>query len=214
MSDEMEFFSLPPSRKSSSLGNGNGHKHTPQFAPPAEIRYDRERKVNLKHAFFYLAVAALLIFADRLARVNETANSNSNRSALQGVTLVLHPQARLESQVGFIVHFRLSNMGNRAVFYPVHPGTNVPVGQIVTRMSPSSGWTTLFTSPQQQRSTVPEAIARNLSWIEMPPGGWVDGEFSEPGKSAEEHAYAIFLKADRNGGEARVVSEPYRLNSK
>jgi hypothetical protein len=214
MSDEMEFFSLPPSRKSSSLGNGNGHKHTPQFAPPLEIRHDGGRKVNLKYAVFYLAVAALLILADRLARVSEAPNSNSNRSALQDVTLVLHSQAHLESQAGFIVRFRLSNIGKRAVFYPVHPGTNVPIGQIVTRMSASSGWTTLFTSPQQQRSTVPEAIDRNLSWIEMPPGGWVDGEFSEPGKSAEEYAYAIFLKADRDGGEVRVVSEPYRPNSK
>jgi hypothetical protein len=212
MSDEMEFFSLPPSRKSSSLGNGNGHKHTPQFAPPLEIRHDGGRTVNLKYAVFYLVVAALLILADRLARVSEAPNSNSNRPALQDVSLVLHRQAHLESQAGFMVHFRLSNMGNRAVFYPVHPGTNVPVGQLVTRMSPSSGWTTLFTSPQQQRSTASETD-RNLSWIEMPPGGWVDGEFSEPGKSAGEHAYAILLKADRNGGEARVVSEPYRPNS-
>ena len=209
----MECFSLPPSRKSSSLGNGNGHKHTPQFAPFLEIRHDGRRKSDLKYAFFYLVVAALLILADRLARVSEAPNSNSNRPALQDVTLVLHPQAHVESQAGFIVHFRLSNMGKGAVFYPVHPDTNVPVGQIVTRISPSSEWITLFTSPQQQRSAVPKASDQNLSWIEMPPGGWVDGEFSEPGKSAEEHAYAIVLKADRNGGEARVVSEPYRPNS-
>src|SRR5713226_2227123 len=136
MFDEPKISSLPPSRKSSLWGSGNGRK--PHFAPPSEIAHEEERKRNLKHAFFFLAVASLLILADRLGRVSEPPNSNSSRPSLQDVTLVLHTRAHVESQVGFIVLFRLSNMGNHSVFYPVNPGTNVPVGQIVTRTSPSS----------------------------------------------------------------------------
>ena len=206
MSDEPKFPSRPPSRKSSLLGNGNGHK--PHFAPPSEIAHEEERKANLKHAFFFLAVASLLILADRLGRVGEAPNSNSSQPSLQGVTLVLHPRAHVESQVGLIVLFRLSNMGNHSVFYPVRPGTNAPVGQIVTRTSPSSEWMTLSATSQQQWSAGPEFIDRNLAWIEMPPGGWVDGEFSDPGESAGDHAYAIVLKPERTAAAVRITSQP------
>lgn len=101
-------------------------------------------------------------------------------------------------------------MGNHAVFYPVRPGTNVLLGQIVTRTFPSSEF--LSATSRQQGAAGPGYIDQNLAWIEMPPGGWVDGEFSEPGASAGEHAYAIFLKPSRNGDEVQVVSESYDFN--
>ncbi len=43
----------------------------------------------------------------------------------------------------------------------------------------------------------------------MPPGGWADGEFYDPGDWTGEHAYAIFLKPSRNAGMVRILSEPY-----
>lgn len=205
MFDEPKVSSLPPSTKSLS-GNGNGHE--PQFVPPSEADQQKERKTNLKHALFFLAVAFLLILADRLGRISEVPSSNS-RPFVPGVTLVLHPRAHVGSRVGLIFRFRLNNLGNHSVFYPVHPGTNVPVGQIVTRTSPSSEWMLLSSTLQD---TVPEIIDRNLVWIEMPPGGWVDGEFSDRGESAGDRAYAIFLKPDRNGDEVRIISEPYHFN--
>ena len=210
MSDEPKVFSLPPSREPTLLGSGNGHN--PHFAPPSGLAHKEGPKPNLKHAFFYLAVASLLILSNRLGRVSEAPNSNSSRPSLQDVTLVLHPRAYAESQVGLTFRFRLSNMGNHSVFYPVRPDTNVPVGQIVTRTSASPDWITRPATSEQQQSPGTEFIDRNLEWIEMPPGGWVDGEFSDSGKSGGDHAYAIFLKPDRNGDEVRIVSETYHFN--
>jgi hypothetical protein len=209
MFDEPKFSSLSSSRKSSLLANGNGHKR--HSGPPSEIAHEEEPKPKLKHAVFYLAIASLLIVSTWLDRVSESPNSSSSRLPLQDVTLVLHPRASVESQVGPIVLFRLSNMGNHPVFYPVHPGINVPVGQIVKRTSPASEWVPLSSTSQEQEPAVAESIDRNVTWIEMPPGGWVDGKFSDPGESEGEYAYAIFLKSERNGDEIRIVSEPYHL---
>lgn len=206
MSDKPKFSSTL-SRKSSSLGNGNGHKS--YFGPPSELAHEEERKVNLKHAFFYLAVASLLILADQLGRVSEVPNSKSSRPSLEGVTLVLHPQAHVGSQFGLTVRFRFGNVGNHSVFYPVRLDTGVPIGEIVTRTSASSDWMPLSANSRQQWSPARAFIDRNLAWIEMPPGGWVDGEFSEPGDWAGEHAYAIFLKPDRDAETVRILSEPY-----
>jgi hypothetical protein len=104
-------------------------------------------------------------------------------------------------------------MGNHSVFYPVHPNANAPIGQILTRVSPSSEWMTLSAS-QQQRATAPESTDRNLAWIEMPPGGWVEGEFYDHGESPGDHAYAISLKLDRSGNTAQITSNLYHLKVK
>lgn len=210
MVDEPSLSSLPPSRESSLSGNGNGHK--PHFAPPSEPAHQEERKVNLKRAYFFLAVAFLLILADRLGRVSQVPSSNSSRPPLQGVSLVVHARRHAENQVGLIFRFRLNNLGNQSVFYPVYPGTNVPVGEIVTRTSPSSEWTIVSAIFQQHGSAVPEPIDRNVAWIEMPPGGWVDGEFSDRGESTGDHAYEIFLKPERTAAAVRITSQPYHFD--
>jgi hypothetical protein len=210
MSDEPKFIPLPPSRGPLLSGNGNGHQ--PHVGPPSESPHHEGPKPNLKHALFYIAVAFLLIFSGVLGRISEPPNSNFRRPSLQGITLVLHPWMRAENQLDLTVRFRLSNMGNHPVLYPVRPDTNVPIGQILTRVSPSSEWT-LSSISQQQSPAGPESIDRNLAWIEMPPGGWVDGEFSDRGESDRDHAFAIFLKPDRNGGEVRIVSQPYHFHS-
>lgn len=205
MSDEPKIIGVSSFREPLSPGNGNGHK--PHFRPPDDLCHQDERKVYLKYASFYLAVAFLLILSGVLGRIGERPDSNVGRTPLQDVHLVLHTGASNENRDGSVVWFRLSNMGNHPVFYPVRPDTNVPIGQIVVRNSHSSVWTNVSDSPEEAALAFVES---NLTWIEMPPGGWVDGEFRDPGESAGEHAYAIFLKSDRNGEVARIVSEPYR----
>src|SRR5260370_3783073 len=107
MSDEPKVFSLPPSREPTLLGSGNGHN--PHFPPPSGLAHKEGPKPNLKHAFFYLAVASLLILSNRLDRVSEAPNSNSTRPSLQDATLVLHPPANAERLV--------------SVSFPVRPCT-------------------------------------------------------------------------------------------
>src|SRR5260370_382281 len=86
---------------------------------------------------------------------------------------------------------------------------NLPVGQIVARDSRSSEWMSLPGSSKQMASTVPEFNDPNPAWIEMPPGGWADGEFHDPSESRGEHAYAIYLKPEPNANVIRIVSETY-----
>jgi hypothetical protein len=52
-------------------------------------------------------------------------------------------------------------------------------------------------------------MGSNLTWIEMPPGGWVDGEFHDGGESPEEHAYVIYVKLARDADVSRIISQPY-----
>ena len=49
----------------------------------------------------------------------------------------------------------------------------------------------------------------NFTWIELPPGGWVDGEFHDPGESPEEHAYVMYVKPARDAKGIRIVSKSY-----
>jgi hypothetical protein len=65
-------------------------------------------------------------------------------------------------------------------------------------------------SSKQMASTASEFIDPNPAWIEMPPGGWADGEFHDPCELRGEHAYAIYLKPQASANVIRIVSEPYR----
>ena len=127
--------------------------------------------------------------------------------------MALYPEQRRDHQTSVTIHFRLSNDGNHPVFYAVPPQTNVPLGEIVDPQSALPQWTTLsrtFTS-QQQQSVGLAAAHPTLSWIEMPPGGWVDGEFSDPGDLSGDRAYIIFVKPSRNASESPILSQPYQL---
>ena len=192
--------------ESSISGNGNDHRFQSDepFVPP----HEEERKVNLRHAVFYLTVALVLILANRFGRVNEPQTSTDSRPSAQDVTLVLRLQAGVESQIGPTIRFRLGNGGRHSVFYPVLLGTSVPVGEIETKTSASSDWMPLSAGSQKQWSS--DSFGRTLAWIEMPPGGWCNGEFSDPGPWPGEHAYAILLKPNRDANPVRILSEAYR----
>ena len=97
-------------------------------------------------------------------------------------------------------------MGEHAVFYAVHLGTDVPIGQIIVQDTGSSARTDPSAVAHDQ---APEALDSQLAWIEMPPGGWIDGEFEDRVESPGDHVYAIILKLDRDAPSFRITSAPY-----
>lgn len=168
-----------------------------------------ERKTNIKRAWFFIVVAGLFVLAHQLSRVKNASRSNSGPASGELLSLTLSPREGHGDRLGLSVHFRLSNRGNNSVFYPMRAGANVPLGQIVTRASSSSEWISLSTTSQQPVSAVHEFTDTNLTWIEMPPGGWVDGEFHDAGESPGEHAYVIYVKPARDASGIRIVSNSY-----
>lgn len=207
MPDRESFFDLLGQGKHVPSGNRNDHKHTSTQQEETECPEDRE--VYAKGAVFCLAVAATLIFADVLGQGGHLPEPVSDQNVMRDVTLVVHFGPRHRDSAGLLPSFRLSNMGRRAIFYPVLPGTNAPVGQILVRDSHSSEWTNPAGKPGDRGS---EVVEPNLAWIEMPPGGWVDGEYVDHVQSVGDHVYAVFLKPERNAATVRIVSKPYHLN--
>ena len=154
-------------------------------------------------------VAVLFVLADQLGHVKNRSHSNSGLASAELVSLTLSRREGPGDRPGLSVRFRLSNRGNHSVFYPIRAGTNVLLGQIVTRSLPSSEWISLSITSQEPVSAVQGFMDTNLTWIEMPPGGWVDGEFHDAGESPGEHAYVIYVKPARNASGIRIVSNSY-----
>jgi len=177
---------------------------------PLDGDHGEERKAIVKHAWFFTTVAVLFIFADQLGHVKNVSHSNSGLASAEHVSLALSPEEGPRDRVGLSVRFRLSNRGNHSIFYPMRAETNVPLGQIVTRTSPSSQWISPATVSEQPISAVPGFVDTNPTWIEMPPGGWVDGEFQDLGESPRDHAYVIYVKLARDADSIRIISNSYQ----
>jgi hypothetical protein len=175
---------------------------------------EEERQTNIKLAGFFAVVALLSVLAEILGRVGDRTDANLDPDSTILVSLTLLSPKRSADRAGFSMRCRLTNSGNHSVFYPTGRTTSVPIGQLVARASPSSDWMSLSNASKQRVPAAQEFMDSNLRWIEMPPGGWADGEFSDPGDWAGDHAYAIFLKPGRNAGTVRILSEPYRSGRK
>jgi len=184
--------------------NGDG-----PYSRPKNNNDEEERQLNLKLAVFFTVVAFLFVLAERFGRVQEPNGTNLGADSTALVSLTLSPPQRSGNRPGFSVRFRLNNRGNHSIFYPVDTTTSVPTGQLVARTSPSSEWTSLSGTLKQQLPSAREFVDSNLTWIEMPPGGWVEGEFSDPGESPDEHAYAIYVKPDGDAKGISIVSKSY-----
>lgn len=195
--------------ESSPLRNANGDNRPLRFLNEENDADEEERKANRKHAWFFATVALLFVLANLLSHVRDAADSSGSSVSGASVTLTLSPTQETGNPSEFAVQFRLSNKGNHSVFYPVRPGTSALIGQIVVRTSPSSDWTTSPNASKQEVPAVQESVGQALAWIEMPPGGWVDGEFRDTGEFPGEHAYAIFLKPARDVAMTRIVSKSY-----
>ncbi|HEX7895379.1 MAG TPA: hypothetical protein VF447_14375 [Terriglobales bacterium] len=110
------------------------------------------------------------------------------------------------------VHFRLTNQGNQPIFYPVFPDTNRPRGQIVYRLTPRADWTPL-PGPELSPLAATQLNAKaQVAWIEMPPGGWADREYEDPGTPAGDHAYQLDLKVAHDAIVRPLFSRPYSVN--
>lgn len=216
MSDEPKFSFFRLSIKPISSRDRNGCK-LPLISPP-DTAPGEERKANLKRAFFFLAVGILLIVARQLGKDAPTTSGQPISMLNVGFDLsIQEPSGRVAGEdyhsesSGYLVRFRLNNRGTHPVSCPVHPGTNVLVGHVVYRTTRESEW---MASPWPSKSAVPSAqepVDQSIAWIEMPPGGWIDGQFHDPGWPGGDHAYAVDLKPEPNARIVSFVSPPYHL---
>jgi len=207
MSRSPKFSVLLPWVEPSSSSKTNGDKQ--RLLSPNDGDAREERKANIKRAWFFATVAVLFVLANQLGHVRNASDSNSGPASAASVSLTLSRLEGPRERVGFSVRFRLSNRGKHSIFYLVRAGTTVPLGQIVGRTSASSEWINLSTTSKQQVSPVSGFTDANLTWIEMPPGGWVDGEFHDANESPGEHAYVIYVKPARDVSVIRIVSNSY-----
>ncbi len=168
-----------------------------------------ERKTNLKRAWFFIGVALLFVFVNQLDHLKDTSHLNLDPFSASGVNLTLFAPERAGDGAGLSVRFRLSNQGNHSVFYPIGKTTKQLIGQVAARTSPSSDWMSLPGASNDREPALEETLDSSFAWIEMPPGGWVDGEFHDAGQSPEEHAYVIYGRPARDANQVRIVSNPY-----
>lgn len=168
-----------------------------------------ERQLNIKLAVFSTVVALLFVLAEHLGRVQEQAGAKFAPDSIAFVSLTLLPLERSGTETGVSVRFRLSNAGNHAVFYPLNTATSAPVGRLVARASSAADWTSLSSPLNERVPAVQNSMDTSLTWIEMPPGGWIDGKYSDTGKSPVEHAYVIYVKPARDANAIRIVSNSY-----
>jgi hypothetical protein len=200
-------------------GNGKTPQHVSIPRPGSETQ--EERKTYLKYALLFLAVAVLLIVARQLSKdASTTSGQSTSMLNVQFDLSVQQPSGQgaregyQSESGGYVVRFRLSNQGNHPVFYPVRPGKNVLLGHVVYRTTPKSEWIAVSWSATPAVPNVQESNDPNLAWIEMPPGGWVDGQFQDLGRPDGDHAYAIDLKPEPSAKIVGFVSLPYHLIAK
>lgn len=196
------------------LASGNGTGRTRAGDPPSDN--DSDRAHNLKCAIFYSAVAVSLILANQLAK--HPGHDANRPDAAVKVRLDLSisrkskvPPIENESLGGrtYAIRFRLTNQGNWPVFYALDPTTNRPVGHIVYRAVPGSEW--ILEKPTATPSQT--GAGSDVAWIEMPPGGWVDGIYEDSSLPAGDHAYELELKTSTSEKLTALFSQSYRLNA-
>jgi hypothetical protein len=183
--------------------NGDGFR-----SPGAEEA--NERKTNIRLAWFFSVAALLFVLADFAGRTRKASDARFGPDSTELVNLNLSP---VRSVAGLSVWFRLSNRGNHSIFYPADRTTGIPVGQILFRPSTPSEWRRLAAFPGARSFEEVEVADSNVVWLEMPPGGWVEGEFQDSDQSGAEHAYAIYVKLGRDAKGVRILSKSYSTNT-
>jgi hypothetical protein len=197
-------------------GNGAGCQDVVHRHPEKQ----QERARNLKFAIFYLAVGVALFVANQFAK--QPQRNGNQRSAVFNIGLDLSVGRRPEPTATgsaptkgatYAIPFRLTNRGNQSVFYPVYPGTNRPIGRLVYRVAPGSEWVVLPWPNEPTSTLAPPNVEDKVDWVEMPPGGWVDGIYDDPGSPGGDHAYAVDLKVAINDNVVHFVSHAYRVSA-
>lgn len=204
MTGRPKLFRFDTWAKPSSAHGTNGNKLRSLSEPDAH-----EHRTRVRVAQFFVLTALLFVLADYLGRVQDHTGANLVPDSTSQVQLSLSPPQRSGNGSGFTVRFRLSNKGNQSVFYPTGSTAKVPLGQLVARAPSTSDWMGLSASSKQLVPPVGGFGDSKLDWIEMPPGGWVNGDFQDSGESPGEHAYAIYVRISREGNGIWIVSRPY-----
>lgn len=201
-------FSVSRDRAQPSLSQKtNGDRLRSLTTPHGDEAEDQQS--NIKLAGFFALVALLFVLAEHLGHMQERTDAIFAPDSTALVSLTLSSAKRSVSPAGFSMRFRLSNRGNHSVFCPISTATNEPMGQLVMRTSPSSDWMSLSGTSNQPVAPVGEFMDSGLTWIEMPPGGWVDSEFFDAGEFRGEHAYAIYVRPAREAKGIRILSKSY-----
>jgi hypothetical protein len=173
-----------------------------------------DRTQLLKFAIFYLIVAAILFATNEAAKNLMAGRNKSQWQSNLGLDLSLdrksEPNRLGRNAAGepYVVRFRLRNQGNQPIFYPVSTNTNRPVGHLVYRIAPGSDWS-LPSEPELSSGPAQLNANGHIAWVEMPPGGWADGEYDDRGSPAGEHAYELDLKFAADGRVRPLLSHPY-----
>jgi hypothetical protein len=179
-----------------------------------------DRKQNLKYAIFYLVAAIILFLANRVS--TQPARNGNRSQPFSNLHLDLSVTRNVEtSPVGnsaagggtFVVRFRLANQGNQPVFYPVFPGTNHPMGQVLYRFASGADWKLLSAGELSPPTPGPQNVKPHLAWVEMPPGGWAEGEYEDPGSPAGEHAFELEVKVAIDGNASPLRSRAYPVST-
>jgi len=194
--------------------SGNGMRLNRQGAEGT-----RNRTQLLKYAIFYLVVAVILLVTSQAAK-NAIGSADQSQALLNlhidlSVAHNFEPNRPGSSPTGggkYVVRFRLTNQGNQPIFYPVSSDTNRPMGQIVYRIAHQSDWKPLSESKLSPSSRA-QLSGRGVAWIEMPPGGWADGEYEDPGSPAGDHAIKLDVKVTADGNASPLLSAAYPVNS-
>jgi hypothetical protein len=198
------------------LLSGNGMRRNQQDADGP-----KDQTQLLKYAIFYLVVAAILLVANQAAK-DPMARANQVRPASNlHIDLSVARKFEKNSTGGnaagrtgaFVVLFRLTNQGNQPIFYSVSPSTNRPIGQIVYRIAPGADWKPLSTPAIPPSMRDEQNVKDRLAWVEMPPGGWADGEYEDPGFPAGDHAFALDVKVATDGKVSPFLSRAYPVHS-
>ena len=134
------------------------------------------------------------------------------RADIQEPSRKVAAEEQQSASTGYVVRFRLTNQGTRAAFYPVRPGSNVPVGHVVYRTSGASEWMALPWSPTSIPSSQP--VDQSFAWIEMPPGALRSGISRSPQQLHQRWPRrAVSTVAGRRqtlpAGRARIRSREY-----
>jgi hypothetical protein len=196
------------------LLSGNGMRRNQQDAERS-----KGQKQLLKYAIFYLVVATILIVAnqaakDPMARAHQAETPSNLHLDLSVTKLETNPaESNTAGRGAIVVRFRLTNQGNQPIFYPVSPGTNRAIGQIVYRIAPGADWEPLSVSDLSRSTPGHENVQAHVAWVEMPPGGWADGEYEDPGSPAGDHAYALEVKVAPDGKVSSLLSRAYPIHS-
>lgn len=193
--------------------NGTGR----QDVVDRDSEKQQEQARNLKFAIFYLAVGVLLFLANRVAKQPQADGNQPNAVLTAGLDLsVGKPEPTGNDQTEratYAIRFRLTNRGNQSVFYPVYPGTNRPIGHLVYRVAPGSEWVALSWPKDPTSALARPSVEGKIDWVEMPPGGWVDGIYDDPGSPRGDHAYELDLKLASSDNVVRFVSHAYRVSA-